>query len=157
MGPFFTSTASSSEGRVAHTMDIDHDITSAVRHSIRLPAERYSVIRRFDELELSRLRRAVLLLFAGWNPLSPVSLLIVSRAIESLSSEGVELYVIDCDCVPDTFAIATFGRASAGCGSGEVAWVRDGAIVATFDAGSPPRLESEVLRHTRELLDIPAA
>ena len=58
--------------------------------------------------------------------------------------------------VPDTFALATFGRVSGGCGSGEVAFVRDGEIVATFCAGDPSRLESEVLRRTRDLLDIPA-
>ena len=138
-------------------MPIEFDITPAVRQSSAIPFECLTVIRRFEDLPLAQIRRGIVYFFAGWSGLSLTYFRLATKSLASLmDTPGLEIYVVDIDCVPGDFLMSTFGH-SYPAGSGETVWVRDGHIVSVADTYLGPEVEAEVSRRTRELLHDNAA
>ena len=134
-------------------MPIEFDITSAVRQSSAIPYERLTLIRRFEDLPLAQIRRGIVYFFAGWSALSLAYFRLATKSLAALTNtSGLDIYVVDMDCVPGDFLMSTFGHLHPA-GSGETVWVRDGRIVSVVDAYLGPTAEAEVSRRTRELLD----
>jgi hypothetical protein len=133
-------------------MPIEFDITSAVRQSCAIPFERLKLIRRFEDLPLAQIRCGIVYFFAGWSGLSMLYFHVATKSLASLTdTSGLEIYVVDIDCVPGDFLMSTFGHLHPA-GSGETVWVRDGRIVSVMDAYLGLAVEAEISRRTRELL-----
>jgi hypothetical protein len=75
----------------------------------------------------------------------------ITQALSRMDWSGLELYVVDIDCVPKNFMLQTF-RLGTSAGAGETCWVRDGVIAASVLTYSPSGVEAEFDRLTRELL-----
>ena len=133
-------------------MPIEFDITSAVREQSALPFERLTVIRRFEDLPLGRIRRGIVYFFAGWSGLSLTYFHRMTMVLAPWADTNLQIYVVDIDCVPGDFMMSTFGH-SHPAGSGETVWVRDGRIVSVVDIYLGPQVDAEVLKRTKELLE----
>lgn len=137
-------------------MPTDFDITVTVTQYCAVPLERVRIVRRFEDLPLARIRRGVVYLLAAWSGPSVMHFRVITEALSRIDSSGLEFYVVDIDCVPKDFMLASFQR-SAPAGAGETVWVRDGAVVASVLTYSRAGVEAEFMRHTRELIDDDAA
>lgn len=135
-------------------MPTPFDITPTVTKYCAIPLERVRIIRRFEDFPLTQIRRGVVYLLAAWSGPSVRHFRAITESLSRIDSSGLEFYVVDIDCVPEDFMLASFQR-SAPAGVGETLWVRDGAAVASVLTYSHSRdgFEAEFMRHTRELID----
>jgi hypothetical protein len=134
-------------------MPVDFDITPVVREYSSLPFERLTVVRRFEDLPLSQIRRGIIYFFAGWSGPSVSFFRQATDALASMNSSSLEIYVVDIDCVPEEFMTDVFGKTYVyPSGSGETAWIRDGRVVSVMRTYPRADFQTEVLRRTTELL-----
>jgi hypothetical protein len=131
------------------------DIASAVPQSSALPFERLRLVHHFRTLRLAQIRCGLIYFFAGWGPISMQGFRLVTRALASIDTQGLEVIVVDIDSVPPDFLMATFGHAHPA-GMGETIWVRNGRIVAALETYIAGVLEPGIVARTHSLLH-PAA
>jgi hypothetical protein len=127
------------------------DITPTVTQYSALPHERVRIVKRFEELPVTEIRRGVVYLLAAWSGPSVMFFRRITELIGCLESM-LEFFVVDIDCVPADFFSTTFAR-HAPTGAGETLWVRDGVVVASVGTYAPADVDVVFLKHTRELLD----
>ena len=137
-------------------MPIEFDITLGVKQQSAIPFERLTVVRRFEDLPLGRIRRGIVYFFAGWSGPSLFYFHRITQVLTPLADTNLEIYVVDIDCVPGDFMMSTFGHLHPA-GSGETIWVRDGRIISVAGAYLGPQVDAEVLGRTKELLEDDAA
>lgn len=132
-------------------MPIEFDITAAVRQNSAISFDRVTLIHRFEDLPLARIRRGIIYFFAGWSGLSLHYFRRITTSLASFTdTPDLVIYVVDIDCVPEDFLMSTFGHSNPA-GSGETVWVCEGRIVSAVDIWLGD-LHAEVSRRTRELL-----
>ncbi|HEX5219896.1 MAG TPA: hypothetical protein VFZ59_10035 [Verrucomicrobiae bacterium] len=125
------------------------DIADVLKKETKMPFERLRIARHLDDLHLSDIRRGIVFIFAVW---SDPAFFAFHRFTRFLAD--VDLVVLDTDCLSSEAGTALWG-ANVG-GGGETLWVRDGVVVARSLLYMPDS-EPEMIRHTQELLDEPAA
>lgn len=130
------------------------DFASAVERWSAIALERTRVIRCFDDVRLARPGRSVIYLLAAWSGTSASCLRLITEALARTDWPGLEFSVLDIDCVPDDFMLATFHNRPAG--SGETLWIRDGIIVGAVRCYPHSEVAATFLRNTRDLLDFSA-
>ena len=132
-------------------MPVQFDIRTLVEKNTELPLDRLRVVQSLPQFHLASIRRGVILIFAAWSPLASVSLRRVTRLLAPLDLDGVDIIVLDNDCMSDADMIQRFGHVFHG--AREALWIRDGRIVTELSA-APPESEQLVLTRTKEQLDV---
>src|SRR5688572_3002102 len=133
-------------------MPFEFDIRPMVEKHSAIPVERLRVLRRFDELELPRMRRGIVFVFAAWSGPAVMGFKRFTTVMKSIKTGSLDLVVLDTDCLSEDSSAQLFGVPSFTTGGwGEILWVRDGRIVAR-ELGHTTR-HSLIEQHTKELLD----
>ena|SRR6266567_5327869 len=128
------------------------DIRPTVGKHSALPIERLRVLRSFDEVQLARMRRGVVFVFAAWSGSAVMGLQRFTKVMKSFDTRSLDLVVLDIDCLTEDSASQLFGVPSFTTGGwGETLWIRDGRIVARELAHTAP--EGLIEQHTKRLLD----
>ena len=133
-------------------MPADFDIRPMVEEHSAMPVKRLRVVRTFEELRLSAVRRGVVFVFAAWSGPAILAFQRFTRVMNSMDNCYLDLVVLDTDCLTQDSAVEIFGaQGFFRGGAGEVVWIRDGRVVAREIArdGSEALLE----QHKKELLD----
>lgn len=132
----------------------EFDITPAIRQSTKLPFERLRVVRRFDELGLSTIKRGIIFIFAGWSGLAHAAFSRCTRVLGGLDTTGLDLVVLDIDCITEESSRVLWGSNLNGCG--EVVWIRNGVVVEHLEMLTTDA-EADFIRYTNGLRDGRAA
>jgi hypothetical protein len=130
----------------------EFDIRTMVEKNSAIPVDRFRVVRSFDALRLSEIRRGIVFVFAAWSVPAVVAFQRFTRIMKSIETRTLDLVVLDTDCLTQNSAGELFGDGDFTSGGwGEVIWIRDGQVVARTVArdGSEVFLEE----HTKGLLD----
>jgi hypothetical protein len=125
------------------------DLSDVLKKHSRLPFERLRVARHLDDLKMASIQRGIVFIFAVWSGPAVIALQRLTQVLGSMDLAGVDLVVLDTDCLSAEAGIALWG-ANLG-GGGETLWIRDGNTVArclAYVAGS----EMDIIRHTEDLL-----
>jgi hypothetical protein len=126
------------------------DIAQVLKDHTKMPFERLRVVRHLDELRLAAIRRGIIFIFAVWSGPAIIAFHRFTRVLAGIDTTGLDLVVLDTDCLSSEAGTALWGKNVGG--GGETLWVRDGAVVARlllYIADSEP----ELLRHTQDLID----
>lgn len=99
---------------------------------------------------VANIDRGVLFLMAFWSITAFQSFRALRDVLTRLRADALEVVVIDVDGSPEVYSIPEFFGRVHGCG--EVAWVRDGRIVAASGIGLNPQCYEP---NTRDLLAMP--
>lgn len=128
------------------------DITDVLKKHSKMPFERLRIARHLDELSVSTIRRGIVFIFAVWSGPAIIAFERFTRVLAGMDSPRLDLVVLDTDCLTPEAMIALWGRNVGG--GGETLWVRDGVAVARSLLYVPDS-ESELARHTQDLLNEP--
>jgi hypothetical protein len=121
------------------------------KHSA-LPIERLRVVSHFGDARLAEIRRGVVFVLAAWSGPSLIALKRFTRIMSELPTSGLDLVVVDTDCLDAESEAQLFGTDGFRPGGwGETIWVRDGVVVAREIAGLSS--EQALRDHTRVLLE----
>jgi hypothetical protein len=134
----------------------EFDIRTMVEKNSAIPVDRFRVVRSFDALRLSEIRRGIVFVFAAWSVPAVVAFQRFTRIMKSIETRTLDLVVLDTDCLTQNSAGELLGDEDFTFGGwGEVIWIRDGKVVARTIArdGSEVFLEE----HTKGLLDADVA
>jgi hypothetical protein len=134
----------------------EFDIRPMVEKYSAMPVERLRVLRSFEELQLSLIRRGIVFVFAAWSGPAVMALQRFTKALKTIDTDSLDLVVLDIDSLAEESAAQLFGNEGFTTGGwGETIWVRDGRAVArelTHTAS-----EALIEQHTRGLLEDHAA
>jgi hypothetical protein len=130
----------------------EFDICPIVQKHSALPIERLRVLSHFGDARLAEIRRGVVFVLAAWSAPSVVALKRFTRIMSELPTSGLDLVVVDTDCLDAESEAQLFGTDGFRPGGwGETIWVRDGVVVAREIAGLGS--EQALRDHTRRLLE----
>ena len=130
----------------------EFDIRPFVHRHSALPIERLRVVSHFGDVRLAEIRRGVVFVLAAWSGPSVVALKRFTRIMSELPTSGLDLVVLDTDCLDAESDAQLFGTDGFRAGGwGEVIWLRDGVVVAREIAA--PASEQALRDHTRRLLE----
>jgi hypothetical protein len=117
-----------------------------------LPIGRLRVLRSFDEIQLPKMRRGIVFVFAAWSVPAVAGLRRFTKILLPLDTRSLDLVVLDTDCLNEDSASQLFGIPSFSTGGwGETIWIRDGRIVARELAHTAS--DSVMEAYTRGLID----
>src|SRR5215813_9896424 len=126
------------------------EITDVLKKHTKIHFERLRVVRLLDDLRISTIQRGMVFIFAVWSGPAIVAVERFTRVLAGMDTAGLDLVVLDTDCLSSEAGIALWGSNVGG--GGETLWIRDGFVVARsqlYVADS----ETEFVRHTEDLLD----
>jgi hypothetical protein len=126
------------------------DIATVLREHAKMPFERLRVARHVDGLHISTIRRGIIFIFAVWSGPAIAAFHRFTRLLADIDTTGIDLVVLDADCLTAETSRTLWGRNVGG--GGETLWVRDGVVVARSLLYIPDS-EPEVLQRTRDLID----
>jgi hypothetical protein len=130
----------------------EFDIRPMVEKNSAIPVDRFRVVRNFDALRLSEIRRGIVFVFAAWSGPAVVAFQRFTRIMKSIETRTLDLVVLDTVCLTQNSAGELLGDEDFTFGGwDEVIWIRDGKVAARTIArdGSEVFLEE----HTKGLLD----
>jgi hypothetical protein len=134
-----------------------NDIRPTVEKHSALPIERLRVLSHFEDVRLAHMRCGVVFVFAAWSGPAVIGLQRFTRVMSSFDTRSLDLVVLDIDCLTADSAMQLFGTDGFRAGGyGETILVRGGHIIAR-EIAAPDDSEHLLQRHTKELLDDPAA
>ncbi len=108
-------------------------IRSLAKYS-RLPVERIRYVPDADERTIRAIARGILFQMAFWSGPSVQAFAKLTEVIAQLDPDGrTELVVVDIDGAESLSAVSEFLGGVRG--AGEMAWVRNGSIIATSGPG----------------------
>ncbi len=130
------------------------DISDVLKKHAKMPFERLRVAGHLDELGMSSIRRGIVFIFAVWSGPAIIAFERFTRVLAGIDTTGVDLVVLDTDCLSSEAGNALWGGNVGG--GGETVWIRDGVVVAR-SLLYVPEGEAELVRHTRDLFNEAAA
>jgi hypothetical protein len=133
-----------------HIQGMPVDIATVLKKRAKMPFERLRLARNLDELHMSTIRRGIIFIFAVWSGPAIAAFHRLTQLLADIDTTGLDLVVLDTDCLTAEAGRALWGRNVGG--GGETLWVRDGVVVARSLLYVPDS-QPEVLQHTRDLID----
>jgi len=137
-------------------MPTEFDIRPMVEKYSAIAVERLRVLRSFEELQFSTIRRGIVFVLAAWSGPAVLALQRFTKVLKTIDTSSLDLLVLEIDSLAQGSAMQLFGSEGFTTGGwGETIWIRDGRVVARELAHTA----SEVLieRHTKGLLEDHAA
>jgi hypothetical protein len=113
------------------------DISSVLKKHSKIPFGRIRIVRKFEDIDLRSLDRAVIFIFAAWSGPAIVAFEKWTTALATLELGSLDLVVLDIDCLSPEQMVSLWGKHAGG--GGETIWIRDGEIAAralSFYAGT---------------------
>ena len=137
-------------------MAVQFDILPMLRKRSAIPMERLRVVSRFEDVQLGKIRRGIIFVFAAWSGPAVLGFERFTQMLSEFSASSLDAVVLDTDCLTAETATQLFGTDGFRAGGyGETIWVRDGVIIAR--EVSSDHSASVFREHTRDLLDDHAA
>jgi hypothetical protein len=137
-------------------MPVEFDIRPMVEKYSAMPVGRLRVLRSFEDLQLSLIRRGIVFVFAAWSGPAIMALQRFTKVLKTMDTDSLDLVVLDTDSLAEDLAIQLFGNEGFTTGGwGETIWVRDGRVVARELAHTAS--EGLIEHHTKGLLQDNAA
>ena len=130
------------------------DIVDVLKKHAKMPFDRLRVCRQLNESSMSSIRRGIVFIFAVWSGPAIIAFERFTRVLGGMDTVGLDLVVLDTDCLSSEAGVALWGKNVGG--GGETLWIRDGGIVACsllYLADCEP----ELVGQTQDLLDESAA
>jgi hypothetical protein len=126
------------------------DVAEVLKKHAKMPFERLRVVLQLDQLHVSTIRRGIIFIFAVWSGPAFVAFHRLTGVLADIDTTGLDLVVVDIDCLTAEVGRELCGRNPGG--MGETLWVRDGVVVAR-SALYTPDSEPEMIQHTHDLMD----
>jgi hypothetical protein len=126
------------------------EITDVLKKHTKMPVERLRIVRQLEDLRMSIIQRGIVFIFAVWSGPAIIAFERFTRLLAGIDTAGLDLVVLDTDCLSSEAGIALWGSNVGG--GGETLWIRDGFVVARSQLYVPDS-ETEFVRHTEDLLD----
>ena len=129
------------------------DIVDILKEHSEMPFEHLRVVRDLDTLGVPAIQKGIIFIFAVWSGPAVIAFKRFTCVLSRIDTTGLDLVVLDTDCLSPEAGLALWGREVGG--GGETLWAHNGIIVGRALLYLPES-EPELIKLTQMLIDEPA-